>query len=344
MPASEFESALSERVDYAVFVAYETWAREVGYSAHNPYDVLARLLDGLPQALSAAVADRGGWTALDPTGGASSAATRHLVNEMATHVVTARIQADAAHTPEIGLLAGLIVDAVSGAVTVFLQEPGSFDLAGADQPTGVSLGDRSAPTAAAEVPAAEPQSFVAAAQPDQIDLPGALHQYLTPTGSSSVRFDAWDSWLNDFSTIFGSSSQFQLVDPNGNVDFYLIERDPDPAPDLVAENPGAPSPSGPGGFPGPSVNDAIEQLVARWEAALADAAFYRVERGTIVRLTDAEAESVIDALIARVVEQALHSMGTPSTTDRPPEPPVIDPVAPEPPVAIVTHHDVIFPV
>lgn len=342
MPASEFESALTERVDYAVFVAYETWAREVGYNAHNPYDVLARLLDGLPQALSAAVAERGGWTALDPTGGASGAATRHLVSEMAAQVVSARIQAEAAHTPEIGLLTGLIVDAVSGAVTVFLQEPGTFDLAGVDAPNGVSLGERSAPTAVAEAPALEPQSFIATPQPAPDDLSGLpLQNFITATGSSSVRFDAWESWLNDFNTLFGSSTQFQLVDPNGEVDFYLIQRDTDPPPDLVAENPGAPGPSGPVGLPGPSANDAIDQLVARWEAALADAAFYRVERGTVVRLSDAEAEDVIDALIARVVEQALQSMD--GTAPAAPEPPAIDPVAP-PPVAVVMPNDVIFAV
>jgi hypothetical protein len=348
MPASEFESALTERVDYAVFVAYDTWAREVGYNAHNPYDVLARLLNGLPQALSAAVAERGGWTALDPTGGANSAATRHLVSEMAAQVVSARIQSEAAQVPDIGLLTGLIVDAVSGAVTVFLREPGTFELAGVDAPTGISLGERSAPAAVAEAPVVEPESFVATPQPSPDDLGGLPAQnFITATGSSSTRFDAWDSWLSDFNTIFGSSSEFQLIDPNGGVDVYLIRRDTDPAPDLVAENPGGPASGGSGGFPGPSPSGnqvEIAQLVERWERALADATFYRVDRGTVVRLTDAEAESVIDALIARVVEQAIYSMGTPTTTDRPPEPPAIDPVAPDAPVAIVTNQDVFFPV
>lgn len=350
MPASEFESALSERVDYAVFVAYDTWAREVGYSSHNPYDVLARLLDGLPQAISAAIADRGGWTALDPTGGATSAAARHLVNEMATHVVTARIQAESAHTPDIGLLTGLIVDAVSGAVTVFLQEPGTFDLAGIDAPSGVSLGERSAPAAVAEAPATEPESFVATPQPDPGDLGHLpMQNFVTATGSSSVRFDAWESWLSDFSTIFGSSNQFQLIDPSGEVGFYYIERADDLGPDLATGNPRGPSSGGSGGsggLPGPSPSDdqvEIDALVERWERALADATFYRVEHGTVVRLSDAEAERVIDALIARVVEQAMENMATP-TAERPPEPPAIDPVAPEPPVAIVTQHDVIFPI
>lgn len=164
MPVGDFTAALTERVDYAVFVAYETWARETAYTAHNPYDVLARLLDGLPQALGAAMAERGGWVTLDPAGGTQNGDSRVLISEMAAQVMVARIQAEAADVPDIGLLTGLIVDAVSGAITLFIEQPGSFDLARAEEASNAPLGSRTQPEAAA------PASTVNDGLPDQDEL------------------------------------------------------------------------------------------------------------------------------------------------------------------------------
>lgn len=129
MPTSEFAAALSERIEFAVFIAYERWLRETAYTSDNPYDVLARLLPGLDDALGKAVAARGGWSALEPVAGLPADAARHLVNEMAAQVASAQVAALAPHVPGVTLLMQVLTDAVGRAVTVFVDDPDSWRLA-----------------------------------------------------------------------------------------------------------------------------------------------------------------------------------------------------------------------
>jgi len=129
MPTSEFQTALTERIEFAVFVAYEGWVRASGYASANPYDVLARVLPGLPESLQSAVASHGGWAVFEPIGGIPTDAARQLIGEMASQVVSARIAALAPHAPDGNLLTQVVVDAIGRAVAVFIDDPESWRLA-----------------------------------------------------------------------------------------------------------------------------------------------------------------------------------------------------------------------
>lgn len=129
MPTSEFQTALTERIEFAVFVAYEGWVRASGYASANPYDVLARVLPGLPESLQAAAAAHGGWGAFEPIGDIPADAARQLIGELASQVVSARIAALAPHAPDANLLTQVVADAVGRAVTVFVEDPESWRLA-----------------------------------------------------------------------------------------------------------------------------------------------------------------------------------------------------------------------
>jgi hypothetical protein len=141
MPTSEFETALTERIEFAVFVAYEQWVRASNYESHNPYDLLARMLPGLVEEIAAAAARRGGWGAFDPTAGGPGGA---LIHEVAAQAVAARLGSLAPEAPEPTLLAQVVTEAVGRAVSGFVDDPDSWRLSlNPGEPRQTSLADRS---------------------------------------------------------------------------------------------------------------------------------------------------------------------------------------------------------
>jgi hypothetical protein len=238
MPASEFETALLERVEFSAYVAYEQWAQRVGYAAHNPYDVLARILPGLALSLSNAVAERGGWSAFEP-GALNPSASRILIAEMISQVVAARVSAAAPDAPDGPLLARVLVDAVGGAVSVFVDDPESWRLAQAPQERAaiVSLGERSLPFAPLDLPA-DPQPLAPVLEAGEVAT--------TEAGSvvaAIERLVAPDRALNLFEGEFlfartGGSSNIFRVNLGGTV----ITSDTSVAFDLIVESSGSTNP------------------------------------------------------------------------------------------------------
>lgn len=326
MPVGDFTAALTERVDYAVFVAYETWARETAYTAHNPYDVLARLLDGLPQALSTAMAERGGWVTLDPAGGVGNGESRQLISEMAAQVMVARIQAEAADVPDIGLLTGLIVDAVSGAITLFIEQPGSFDLARAEEASNAPLGSRSQPenpaaVAGSDLTESEADPAELAALPDAPQTPGVGPAQHVPASTEAWLTPLLEAFLRESNPgspliVLGTGGETMTLGQDGLLD--LIDLDSDWArPEHVVHNggtqqPGVDLPNDPL-LPDLSEHNPLtqaereaflRQVEAMWTEALDDARFFRVEAGVFVELSEAEADLVADMLVAAAVAAA----------------------------------------
>jgi hypothetical protein len=339
MPAGDFTAALTERVDYAVFVAYEAWAREVAYTAHNPYDVLARLLDGLPQALTTAMAERGGWVTLDPAGAPQAADTRQLISEMATQVMVARIQAEAADLPEIGLLTGLIVDAVSGAITLFIEQPGTFDLARAEASAAGPLGARSQPEPAAVANSEAPMQL--AELPPPVEAPAPVAETPPASELQTDPFGSIEAWLNPFLQAFrssvlpsnplivlGAGGETGMVGQDGTIDIDIDWRRPEELaggdsttelmPGIDLADPDLPDSSiqGAGGSGSDgrvrlssAERDAfIARIEALWRDYLADADFFRAEDGVVVKLTEAEEVPVVDMIVAAKVAEGLQDV------------------------------------
>ncbi len=320
MPVGDFTAALTERVDYAVFVAYETWARETAYTAHNPYDVLARLLDGLPQALNTAMAERGGWVTLDPAGGVPNGEHRQLISEMAAQVMVARIQAEAADVPDIGLLTGLIVDAVSGAITLFIEQPGSFDLARAEEASNAPLGARIEPQAGTimeATPDHESEASELAALPE---APQAAHA--GPVEDPPATTEAWlTAFLRESSPgspliVLGTSGETLTFGQDGLLDELNMDDDwyrPEtvvhnghspPARDEFPHQPGPPDSADYQDMTQTEREAYLREVETRWIEALDDADFFRVENGRTVRLSEAEADVIADMLVAAAVAAA----------------------------------------
>jgi hypothetical protein len=323
MPVGDFTAALTERVHYAVFLAYETWARETAYTAHNPYDVLARLLNGLPQALSTAMAERGGWVTLAaPAGGTQNGDSRVLINEMAGQVMAARIQAEAADVPDIGLLTGLIVDAVSGAITLFIEQPGSFDLARAEEASNAPLGTRTMQQATAEATANSE------AQPAELSaLPEAPHAAsIAPGPHVPATTKAWlarllEAFLRESNPgspliVLGTGGETMTLGQDGQLD--LIDLDSDwHRPENVVNNGGThqPGPDLPKDGLVPDLTGLqnltqvereafLRHVEAMWTKALDDARFFHVEAGVYVELAEAKADVMADMLVAAAVAAA----------------------------------------
>ena len=337
MPTSEFESALSERIEFAVFVAYEQWVREAVYGSYNPYDVLGRLLPGLNDALGAAVAARGGWGALEPVSGVAADAGKHLISEMAAQVVTAQVAALAPHVPGATLLTQVITDAVGRAVSVFVDDPESWRLA-------MHVGDR-APVAAltdairGAVPAgpddAGGDSLPAAPMPadegGDYGAPRVLHAIESTARVQSDLLAIRELWFLkadasgfdlDYATL--ASVLVKLSSGTSSIDLLAT-----PTPNESASQGGAVTGSAGTAHTGTAdqaagdelsaygglkqsyidrldaLPDKVSAVIHVWIELLNKASFYHVESdGSIDRLSGAEAAQVVDTLIMVLIGRA----------------------------------------
>jgi hypothetical protein len=347
MPTSEFQTALTERIEFAVFVAYEQWVRASNYVSANPYDVLARLLPALPESLTQAASSRGGWGAFDPVNGLPTDEARILISEMAAQVAKARIAALAADAPEADQLATVIVDAINRSVTAFVEDPESWRLAlnpGERAPLA-ALGEGAAVTSG-EGSDAEPHGQLPPA-PEMVEAGGdhgAAASRLVQVAESAgrpefqQRLAATDVW-------FGKDAGNKVV-AEATLDLSSLMVDFDVAPRAgnsslpegellkeflervgVVESPSTPElPALPTDKP-PDVPDPQQQpidpryglpsdvaaVIDKWFDLLSKAKFYRVqEDGSIYRLNEAEAQAIVDTLIDVLVRRAQLDLALPS--------------------------------
>ena len=372
MPTSGFETALIERIEYAVFVAYEQWVRVSNYAAPNPYDVLARILPGLPEALSESASARGGWGMFDPVSGLPADASRQLIGEMAAQVVSARVAALAPHAPDANLLAQVMVDAISRSVTVFVDDPESWRLALTPNERG--------PTAALRDPV--PEHAASDAGPNGQDhspgLPGdeggesggATHSVVraaespAETGNFLQLAEFW--FIKSSSTLPGNDTTLSALNGllvSGSSSLALIEAGKELADEIEdlrdgTDDVGSPVQGDPLPIP-PGVSQqhldalddlpqAIQAVIAKWIKLLNEASFWRVDAdGGRHELSDAEAHEVVDTLIGVLIRRAELDLDLPTlpgnhapSTDTPATPtPTPTPEAPkaaDPPAAVAT--------
>lgn len=367
MPTSEFQTALSERIEFAVFVAYEQWVRASGYAAPNPYDVLARLLPGLPESLGAAVSARGGWGAFEPIGGMPADAARQLINEMASQVVSARVAALAPHAPDGNLLAQVIVDAVGRSVSVFIDDPESWRLALNPGERGqvAALGEpRAGPAGGDAGEGHADQALPPAATPTDeggdYGAPGArvvqTIERVLPGGEASIRpdlsqfFSLSDLWLLKTSgtvpardVAVGAISDLLIDTGSGNALQGLLSREliqaasalgsstalddlshgagtggTQATPVVPVSTPGGGSDTTAGHSPGRTgptagLPEPVALIIDRWIELLNKASFYRVaEDGSIQRLSEHEAQQVVDTLVSVLVRRAQLDLSLPA--------------------------------
>lgn len=215
MQSSDFERALHERVEFAVFVAYEQWAQASGYDSHNPYDLLARLLPGLPQALSNAVEARGGWGMLDPVGGLPSTGAQVLIAQAVGAVVDRMVgtMADGVHGQAV--LAEQVAHAVGRAVNGFVGDPESWRLATIASPPGSTAARGDVATDAMPGPAAPtgpeatgaaPAGLSAAPAAAAAAAEAAASAGAWETGAPASAINEIETWLHSFLANPGSAS------------------------------------------------------------------------------------------------------------------------------------------
>lgn len=348
MPASEFETALSERIEFAAFVAYEQWVRAVRYTSDNPYDVLARLLPGLNEALEGAIAAHGGWNALEPVSGLPAETGRQLIAAMAAQVVSAQIAAVAPHAPGAALLTQVISDAVSRAVTVFVDDPESWRLAmrpgeGApmaamavapeDGGPGEGITDSGTFLPAAPLPPDEGGAYgermvhaVESAPRAKGGLFGISELWFVKAAAAALGVDVDATGLAGVMVHLGFDVQrVQALagDVAGGSDRIgeLIGRDGGigPAiPGLAGRPPAA------GGGQGWELKadylarlehlpDQVAAEIQVWAGLLTKASFYHVgDDGAIVRLSASESAAVVDTLLGVLIGRAELSLSLPS--------------------------------
>jgi hypothetical protein len=339
MPTSEFETALTERIEFAVFVAYEQWVRASNYVSVNPYDVLARLLPALPESLTQAAASRGGWGAFDPVNGLPTDEARLLISEMAAQVAKARIAAMAADAPQADQLATVIVDAINRSVTAFVEDPESWRLA-------LGPGERAPVAALGEGvggPSGEgidpPAHDVVPPAPEMVDAGGdygASTSRLVQTVESIGRAEFFQLLgVGDLWFIRGAGSQSLTEAARAmlgvRVEFNPIDDalggggvpSPEPGRD-AGEAGGGNSPDFPSLPVDPPVggNEPIDPryglpadvaaVIDQWFELLSKAKFYRVqEDGSIYRLNESEAQSIVETLIDVLVRRAQLDLALP---------------------------------
>jgi hypothetical protein len=366
MPLNDFETALTERIEFAVFIAYEQWVRATGYDSDNPYDKLARLLPGLPEDLLELAARRGGWGVFDPVTGLPGDELRQLIAELAGAAVAARIAVIDSETPVPGALAQAMAQAVGQAVGGFVGDPESWRLAHGGpggQPTAIAA---LAPMAVPEAPLPLDEGPAPRALPPPVVEEDAREQDVAEAELRSDGFSATAERAADPAreadeggpaqdlVIRAGSSSFQRIGGGDDVFANLLVLNNGTSMLLgdtllqqienyafnLPEVPDLPALQGSGGgtAPTPPVSDpfgdlppAVVQNIERWIALLNSADFYRVDddTGQVVKLTADEAREVVDTLIDLLIDRAQLTVAEgPSTTPVPDPAPVIG--APEP--------------
>lgn len=336
MQNSDFERALHERVEFAVFVAYEQWVQAAGYDSFNPYDLLARLLPGLPDALSRAVEARGGWAMLDPVSGLPATGAQLLVAQVVSHVVDQLVGAAAQHVHGQAVLAEQLAHAVGRAVNGFVGDPESWRLATIASPPGASAaradtatdaipapagpavpapapaGLSAAPAAAAAADAAGQSGSAASGAPASAinEIETWLHSFLASPGGAGGIVDASVGLrvasIGSFQAVADSMAVSPAVPaPALSGLFYDIAGDGLDTPIAVGDSIGDPLAGDPGGhgdlFHFPS---SLELAITHWIHLGRTATFFRAEAGGMVALSRQEAFEIVGRIVDTLVQNA----------------------------------------